>query len=173
VKRTFLRAIAITMMLTLLAPAGAEAHVKTFRTTVVFAASDTTVSKGDQVRFGARAKAKKKKCRSRRTVKLVRNGTVLAVKRTNRPGYAFFSKKLQKGGKFWVVVTRKRFGAHPHRHICPSMVSKKIRIRVQCRPPRTNWLRSSIPGLTASPTGRTLHIRARGRPIRRVLAFYV
>jgi hypothetical protein len=134
-----MRHIARTMLALLIATGllaePALAHVRTANTKVKFTASDTKVQSGQKVILTAKIKSPWDKCLKKRKVALYRKGVKLTQKKaTYQPNknraIAKFRINPTRTAKWWVKVKPRKWGKHPHRHVCKGRESKHIQIKV-------------------------------------------
>jgi hypothetical protein len=125
-----LRVALAVMIMTGLLIDPATAHVRKANTRIRVTATDTSVKPGTKVILKAKVKSRWAKCYRSRKVKLVRKGVVLTKKKTNRHGVAKFKLFPRRIARWWVVAPKKRWGKHPHRHVCRRGESNHLRIKI-------------------------------------------
>ena len=131
-KSTLARTIAVTLALVfMLGAVPAQAHTRIEPTRLTLNANNTSVDRGDRVKFSGSLKSSWKRCRAYKNVTLFRGKRPVATRKTTRAGlYAFTVPVTQT--KTWRVKFRgKRWGVHPHVHRCLRSTSRAITVRVR------------------------------------------
>ena len=109
----------------------AAAHVRTAGTSLKLKANPTTVQKGKAVTFTATLNSNWKKCYSQRKVSFWFNGTKKFTKGTNTHGVATVKYKPGKTGNWVAKFKGRKWGVHPHRHVCRASQSKSVKVTVK------------------------------------------
>ena len=116
---------------TLLIVGPASAHVRTAGTSLKLKASPTTVQKGKTVTFTATLNSNWKKCYSQRKVSFYKDGVKQFTKGTNNHGVATAKWKATKTGNWVAKFKGRKWGTHPHRHVCRASQSKSVKVTVK------------------------------------------
>lgn len=125
-----IRVVALAMTSVLFLGTVADAHVRVEPTTLTLRVSDTTPSKGDKVVFTGHLRSDWSKCFANQSVKLIRNGVVLASRKTDTTGVVKFIRRLRHSGHWQLKYSGRKWGLHPHRHVCKPSASDVIKVTV-------------------------------------------
>jgi hypothetical protein len=94
-------------------------------------ASDTSIHKGDLVKFKVTVTANKAKCIKNDTIHLLKNGSQVATGTTNDQGKVVFNRHPKKTAKWQAVFKGKKTGKHPNRLNCLGSASGTIKVVVK------------------------------------------
>jgi hypothetical protein len=108
----------------------AEAHVRVEKTHLKLQVSDKQIRKGETVKFTGTLTSNWSKCYANRPVKLMRDGVVKRSKKTNVDGIVKWTWDVRATGKWQLWFKGRKWGEHPHRHVCKPSYSNIIKITV-------------------------------------------
>jgi hypothetical protein len=128
--RRVLKLAALIATMSLFLTTAADAHVRIEKTYLKLKVSDTSIKKGTTVHFKGILDSNWSKCYAHRPVKLVRNDVVRRSKKTNDVGIVKWTWNIRASGKWQLWFKGRRWGAHPHDHVCKASTSDTIRIKV-------------------------------------------
>lgn len=126
-----IRVLAVAMTSVFFLGSVADAHVRIEPTRLTLRVSDRRVDKGDKVVFTGHLKSAWNKCYAFQPVKLIRNGVVRASRKTNSTGIVKFIRHLRHSGYWHLKYRGRRWGLHPHRHVCRPSASNIVHIVVK------------------------------------------
>ena len=123
--------LAVMVTAGLLMGPAAEAHVRKAPTSLSLKASKTKVHKGHKVTFTIHLKSAWSKCVQQQPIKWFKNGVYKKTVTTNNNGVVTLTKKMHHSGTFRAKYLGRRWGKHPHRHVCYASQSKGVFIKVK------------------------------------------
>jgi hypothetical protein len=129
--KNLVRLVAISTIASLLLVSVASAHVQTSNTRLRLQVSDTKIHKGQRVTFRGTLSSDWGKCYKFRQVKLQKNGNTILSKRTDANGKVAFTRKVYQDSDWNLKYKGRRWGKHPHRHVCRGSTSRTIFINVK------------------------------------------
>ena len=121
--------LASTIVMTLLV-GPAAAHIRQEGTIIKLKASPNPVQQGTGLTFTATLSSDWKKCYSQRNVGFYRNGVKQVVKGTNTAGIATIHIKATNTAKWYAKFNGRKWGKHPHKHVCFPSKSNTIKVKV-------------------------------------------
>ena len=127
----FARIIVVVSAASLLLAGPAEAHVRTASTHMSLSASKTHVKQGTKVTFKIKLRSPWSKCYANQTVGWYKNGNFRRNRTTDANGNITFSKKMNHTGTFQAKYAGRKWGKHPHKHVCKPSASNKVRVKVK------------------------------------------
>lgn len=130
-KRVTVWGLLLAATLSLVAPAGAAAHVRTLGTRLWMTVDDTTVVRGERVTFFGRLRSDDPRCVRDLVIRITRKGQPFARARTNDRGRYRLTRAVVRGGAYRAVFVGSRFGsANEHDHRCAAATTDPLRIRI-------------------------------------------
>ena len=123
------RTLAVSLALTMFVGGTAQA-VTTYNTRLRFRASDTSITRGDDVVFKGRLRSPFAKCVRHSTVTLYRDGHAVDSTKTTSTGRFRFVRHPRLPHTWKVKFAGKTGGTHPDQWVCEASVSERIRVRV-------------------------------------------
>jgi len=127
--KNLVRMVAVATVASLLLVSVASAHVNVSTTSLRLRVSDSTVQRGDRVTFNGRLSSDWAKCYQFRPVKLQKNGTTIASKKTDANGKVRWTRLIRGTANWNLKFSGRRWGKHPHRHVCKASTSKVIQVQ--------------------------------------------
>lgn len=130
-KRATVFGLLLAAALTVVAPAGAAAHVRTLGTRLWMTVDDTTVVRGERMTFFGRLRGDDPRCMSDLVIRITRKDQPFARARTNDRGRYRLTRAVARGGAYRAVFAGSRFGpANGHDHRCAAATTDPLRIRI-------------------------------------------
>ena len=83
------------------------------------------------MKFTITLKSQWDKCKAQQPVRWYRNGVYKKTFTTNNKGKIVLNKHVKATSKYFAKYPGRKFGTHPHRHVCHGSTSNTIRIKVK------------------------------------------